>query len=114
MSNREDSDFWIDNRRPETVPDRLSELLELWRYRPPGRRDFPEIEEIFPAASYQYVLYGMGFRPDPGTHDRRLDNRRAAQHSFQAAHQLTGKYLKGLPSNRELIRHVAAHGMKRV
>jgi hypothetical protein len=28
---------------------------------PPSRFDFPRIEEIFPAASYQYVLYGMGF-----------------------------------------------------
>jgi 2-polyprenyl-6-methoxyphenol hydroxylase-like FAD-dependent oxidoreductase len=114
LSRREDSEFWIDNRRPETVPDRLKELLELWRYRPPGRRDFPEIEEIFPAASYQYVLYGMGFKPDPSAHARRLDNRGAAHGCFRASQQLTGKYLKGLPSNRELIRHVAKHGMKRI
>ena len=114
LSRREDSDFWIDNRRPETIPDRLLELLELWRYRPPGRRDFPQIEEIFPAASYQYVLYGMGFKPDPGAHERRLDDRRAAQSCFQANQQLTGKYLRGLPSNRELLRYVASHGMKRV
>jgi len=114
LSRRVDSDFWIDNRRPETVPDRLQELMALWRYRPPGRRDFPEIEEIFPAASYQYVLYGMGFKPDPGTHDRRLDDRRAAQSCFQANRQLIGKYLRGLPSNRELIQYVARHGMKRV
>jgi hypothetical protein len=114
LSRREDSDFWIDNRRTETIPERLLELLELWRYRPPGRRDFPQIEEIFPAASYQYVLYGMGFKPDPGAHVRRLDDRRAAQSCFQASQQLIGKYLRGLPSNRELIRHVASHGMKRV
>ena len=114
LSRREDSDFWIDNRRPETVPDRLMELLELWRYRSPGRSDFPQIEEIFPAASYQYVLYGMGFRPDPSAHMRRLDDRNSAHGCFGANQQLTGKYLKGLPSNRELIRHVVTHGMKRV
>ena len=27
--------------------------------------------------------------------------------------QLAAKYLKGLPSNRELIDYVASHGMKR-
>lgn len=113
LSRREDSEFWIDNRRPETVPDRLMELLELWRYRPPGRRDFPQIEEIFPAASYQYVLYGMGFRPDPSAHERRLDNRQFAHGCFRESQQLTGKYLRGLPSNRELIRHVVTNGMKR-
>jgi len=114
LSRREDSDFWLDNRRPETVPDRLNELLELWRYRPPGRSDFPQIEEIFPAASYQYVLYGMGFKPDPSAHRRRLDDRNSAHACFRASRQLTGKYLKGLPSNRELIRHVVKHGMKRI
>jgi hypothetical protein len=56
----------------------------------------------------------MGFKPDPGAHERRLDDRRAAQSCFQANRQLTGKYLRGLPSNRELIRYVATHGMKRV
>jgi hypothetical protein len=114
LSRREDSDFWIDNRRPETVSDRLRELLEIWRYRPPGRRDFPEIEEIFPAASYQYVLYGMGFKPDPLAHERRLDKRQFAHGFFRENQQLTAKYMRGLPSNRELIRHVVTHGMKRV
>lgn len=114
LSRREDSDFWIDNRRPETIPARLQELLGLWRYRSPSRRDFHEIEEIFPAASYQYVLYGMGFHPEPGNHERRLENRAAALSCFQASGQLAAKYLRGLPSNRELIEHVATRGMKRI
>ena len=114
LSQREDSEFWIDNRRPETIPARLQELLELWRYRSPSRRDFHEIEEIFPAASYQYVLYGMGFHPQPGNHERRLEDRAAAVNCFQASGQLATKYLRGLPSNRELIEHVAARGMKRI
>ena len=114
LSQREDSEFWIDNRRPETVSARLQELLALWRYRSPSRRDFHEIEEIFPAASYQYVLYGMGFCPEPGNHERRLDDRAAAAGCFQTTGQLAAKYLGGLPSNRELIEHVAARGMKRI
>jgi len=114
LSRRDDSDFWKDNRRPETVPARLLELLELWRYRPPSFRDFYQIEEIFPAASYQYVLYGMGFRPEQGAPGRRLDDRAAAMRCFKTTEELTLKYLRGLPSNRELIEHVAAHGMKRI
>ena len=39
-------------------------------------RDFHEIEEIFPAASYQYVLYGMGFEPKPDLHRRLCESRR--------------------------------------
>lgn len=114
LSRRDDSEFWTDNRREETIPARLRELLELWRYRAPSGRDFYEIEEIFPAASYQYVLYGMGFRPEPGTHERRLDNQEAALNCFRTTQDLVGRYLKGLPSNRELIEHVTAHGMRRI
>lgn len=114
LSRRSDSDFWLDNRRPETVPGRLQELLELWRHRPPGRRDFPEIEEIFPAASYQYVLYGMGFRPEPPMHLKRLDDPQAAQRGFRAVAQQTREYLAGLPSNRDLVEHVRARGLPRV
>ena len=53
------------HRRAESIPDRLSEQLTLWRHQPPSRYDLLRIEEVFPSASYQYVLYGMGFRPEP-------------------------------------------------
>jgi hypothetical protein len=38
----------------------LLELLDLWRDQPPSVADLPLADEIFPAASYQYVYYGMG------------------------------------------------------
>jgi len=114
LSGRSDSEFWIDNRRPGSIPARLQELLELWRFRPPGSRDFPEIEEVFPAASYQYVLYGMGFRPELPPYARRLDDPIAAARCLQAVGQLKHKYLAGLPSNRDLVEHVRARGLPRV
>src|SRR4051812_43563332 len=65
LTRREDSSFWRDNRLPETVPERLQNLLLLWRHQSPSYHDeFDRIEEVFPAASYQYVLYGMGFRTE--------------------------------------------------
>jgi hypothetical protein len=114
LSRRDDSAFWIENRVPGSVPDRLRELMELWRYRPPSSRDFPESEEIFPAASHQYVLYGMGFRPERSVHRRRLDDPQVAAQCFQAVAQQARKYLAGLPTNRELLDHVRAHGLPRV
>ena len=57
--------YWQDHRRAESVPDRLADLLRIWKGQPPSTFDLPEIDEIFPAASYQYVLYGMGFPPPP-------------------------------------------------
>ncbi len=52
--------YWRDHRDPATVPPRLADLLRLWRDRPPTPADLPLVDEVFPAASYQYVLYGMG------------------------------------------------------
>jgi hypothetical protein len=60
LSRREEP-YWRAQRDPATIPARLAENLALWRHRPPSPRDFPEFDEVFPAASQQYVLYGMGF-----------------------------------------------------
>jgi len=60
LSKREEP-YWRDNRSEGTVPERLRDLLRVWRDQPPSSYDLPHASEIFPAASYQYVLYGMGF-----------------------------------------------------
>ncbi len=62
--------FWRDNLDPTAIPERLKNLLHLWKYQPPWFFDeFDRLEEVFPAASYQYVLYGMGFRTEVGPMD---------------------------------------------
>ena len=114
LTKREDSAFWIDNRSPESIPAHLTELLSLWRHRPPSRHDFIQAEEIFPSASYQYVLYGMGFRQDPGSGTRRSDQPEQADAHFAERERLTGKMLAGLPTNRELIEHVRRYGLQRI
>lgn len=53
--------FWRDAASADHVSDRLKEDLELWRHQAPWKAEFDSLEEAFPAASYQYVLYGMGF-----------------------------------------------------
>ncbi len=60
LSRREEP-YWQAQRAPETIPPRLAEQLALWRDQPPSVWDFPRVDEIFSAASQQYVLYGMGF-----------------------------------------------------
>lgn len=62
--------YWQAHRALETIPSRLSEQLSLWREQPPSTWDFPQIDEIFAAASQQYVIYGMGFPlPNAGPED---------------------------------------------
>ncbi len=113
LSKRQDSDFWRDNRAPASVPDRLAELLALWRFQPPSRYDLHRVEEVFPSASYQYVLYGMGFRPEPEGFSRRMDDADRADEFFREAARLTHRMLGALPANRALIQHIQQNGLPR-
>jgi len=113
LSKRYDTSYWRENREASSIPARLQELLRLWRHQPPSRYDLHRIEEVFPAASYQYILYGMGFETDYGDGRRRSDRPDLADAYFAEAQSLTRKMLAGLPSNRELLAHIQRHGLAR-
>lgn len=93
-----DEPYWRDHRRPETVPARLRDLLSLWRQQPPSAADLPHVDEVFPAASYHYVLYGMGFPPPPAGPGRAASGDMAARLD-QLAARARG-LMAGLPTNR--------------
>lgn len=109
LSRRDDADYWRDHRRTDTLPDSLRELLQLWAHRAPSRNDFHRIEEVFPAASWQYVLYGMEYRP--AARPLRADRLAAAQAGIQDLTTITRRLLGALPRHRDLIQHIRAHGM---
>lgn len=104
LSRRDDSDYWRAHRDPATWPERLRELLPMWRLRPPARHDFGRIDEVFPAASYEYVLYGMGFHPDFAPLS--AAKLQAAQGCFDESNRLARRLLSGLPGHRSLIDHL--------
>ena len=112
LSRRSDSAYWIEHRAPASIPERLQELLQLWRARPPSRRDFARIEEVFPAASWQYILYGMGFATEAAP--RASDRPDLADEAFREAARLTARMLPALPANRELLDHIRRHGLPRI
>jgi flavin-dependent dehydrogenase len=114
LSQRTDTDYWQDHRRVDTVPERLREQLLLWRHRPPSRHDLWRVEEMFPSASYQYVLYGMGFRPEQAHGTRRPEAPAMAEGFFREADTLSRRMLAGLPGHRELVEHIHRHGQQRI
>ncbi len=114
LTQRTDSDYWRDASSPASVPEHLQELLKIWRYRPPYYNDFIEIEEVFPSASYQYVLYGMGFKTEARAYPKPRDDLSLAIKTIEATLNKVPKYLAGLPSNRELIELVLKQGMMKI
>jgi tryptophan halogenase len=112
LTQRTDSQFWIDNADPETVPERLKNLLRLWKYHAPWFFDeFDRLEEVFPAASYQYVLYGMGFRTETGPGESAAAEALAAR-LFKENVAATRQLRAQLPKNRDLIRKIFDHGLQ--
>ncbi len=116
LSQRNDTPYWRDNRAPESIPEKLREQLALWRSRSPWHLDETHVDEMFPSASYQYVLYGMGFETEPGLACRRAsgEQQQYALDLFEQNRRTTGSYLAKLPSNRQLIQQVHQQGFSRI
>jgi tryptophan halogenase len=114
LTKRTDSAFWRDNVRPETIPDHLKDLLHLWRYQSPWFHDeFDRIDEVFPAASYQYVLYGMGFRTEVAPETLAQDAVVAMQ-ALRANVSQTDRLRANLPRHRDLLRKIKEFGLQPV
>ncbi|WP_066718805.1 tryptophan halogenase family protein [Sphingomonas pituitosa] len=112
LTKRTDTEFWRDNQRAETIPDRLRELMTLWEYHAPWLHDeFDRVEEVFPSASYQYVLYGMGHRTmvPPGTFESDADQAARLRRENKI---YTDRLLQGLPKHRALIDRIVQHGLQ--
>ena len=110
LSQRDDTDFWKDNRDPATIPDSLKDLLKIWQHRAPADMDFTSNNEVFPAASYQYVLYGMGFETDFSMTPHMLNDWHTAHKQFAKNEHLIERALASLPTNRELINKIHQYG----
>jgi tryptophan 7-halogenase len=114
LTRRTDTAFWRDNVDPASVPERLKELLTLWKYQSPWFFDeFDRLEEVFPAASYQYVLYGMGFKTDVSPEDT-VASAPLASRMVRDNERITAHMQARLPKNRELIEKIQQYGLQPV
>jgi len=113
LTERKDKPFWVDNCESDSVPESLQELLAFWRHQVPWHGDFTQVDEVFSSASYQYVLYGMGFRTE--TRGLVQGSRKALEAEKLLAENArkTKQLLAGLPPNRELINHIIESGLPR-
>ncbi|MEA1651702.1 tryptophan halogenase family protein [Nitrospirillum sp. BR 11164] len=112
VTRRTDSAYWRDNADPATIPESLRDRLAVWAHRPPGRFDFVADHETFLPASYQYVLYGMGFKTDlepARALYRRMDE---ARHEFRGLRTVAPQAVSSLPTHRDLVEEVYRSGFR--
>lgn len=106
--SRRPEPFWRENARPESIPPALQDLLEQWRYRPPGRFDFTLDVESFAFFNYQYILYGMGFKTDLSAGRSDFPKVAAAERLFKRIQAFGEKAAHDLPPHRVLIEQITA------
>ncbi|MFT6898226.1 MAG: tryptophan halogenase [Paraglaciecola sp.] len=103
MLTKRPEPYWQAHCEDTSIPESLKEDLAIWAYRGPTSQDFDSAIELFPAASYQYVLYGMGFKPDFSHQAYLYDQQVQADKIIKRNHQLTQQMLQTLPPHREYI-----------
>lgn len=103
MLTKRPEPYWQAHCDPKTFPESLKEDIALWQYRGPTTNDFTSAMELFPAASYQYVLYGMEFKPDFTRQGYLHNQQQKAQQVINRNEQLTQQMLQSLPPHRDYI-----------
>ncbi|EGY01011.1 tryptophan halogenase [Nitrospirillum viridazoti Y2] len=112
LTRRTDTAFWRDNADAATVPDTLHDLLDRWRHRPPEGLDFDLNLDTFSEASWQFVLYGMGYRTDLSAQAGAFRHMDEARQQFAAIRAGTEQALAALPRHRDLITQIYRHGLR--
>jgi len=112
LTKRTDHAFWIDNARLETASDALRDKIELWKRRPPTSLDFDTTYEAFKYQSYQYILFGLGFRPDMEGNESAYPFGEEARREFGRVQAASQQALKALPDHRALLDEIYANGFR--
>ncbi len=106
LSARDDSDYWRSASSDSGVSQALSDKLALWQCRAPWHLDTPRIDELFPAASYQYVWLGMNGhlrRRENVTEGFREEELRNLDPILFSVRERALKLQRTMPGNRQLL-----------
>ena len=114
ISQRRDSDYWIDNCDAKSIPSHLAQRLNFWKTQPPTKYDFDNAWEPFNLDSYLYVLYGMNFTTDISQHSATYSDSVKATEMFGRIDKASSMLIDKLPEQRELINQVLQHGFNKV
>jgi tryptophan 7-halogenase len=112
LTKRTDHPFWLDNAKPETASDALKEKIEMWKRRPPSALDFETTYEAFQYMSYQYILFGVGFRPDLSGNESAYPQIAEAEAEFRKVREGAQRALDALPDHRALLTEVYSSGFQ--
>ena len=114
LSKRDDTAYWQAQTRTDSCSEWLQTRLEIWAHRSPNMYDFPLMMEMFPAASWRYIWFGMQrghFAPNASNSvdlkSRILNNEivltEQAQRHFEQVAKQTRHLMQTLPTHRDWL-----------
>lgn len=111
ISDRDDTAFWRDNRRWDTLSPALQRRLTVWRERTPNAYDFFGRYDVFHLENYLYVLYGMDYATQ--VDESALGESSRARDLNASIQRLARQRLDELPEHRALIEKIREYGLQR-
>lgn len=104
LSDREEA-FWQDNRLSASIPEELRSDMMKWKANMPWQNDADRYS-VFPPASYQYVLLGMGYHVAGSAVDFSEKDAGIAQKKLEAVERNASRLISMLPTNRDFLDQV--------
>lgn len=114
ISDRRDSQYWIDNCDPKSIPENLRQRLNFWRSQPPTKYDFENAWEPFNLDSYLYILYGMGFETDLEIVSSKYTQTERANKLFDDINKASELLIEKMPEQRALVKKVIQYGFSKL
>ncbi|MBX7527084.1 tryptophan halogenase family protein [Qipengyuania vesicularis] len=108
LSDRDDSDFWIENRDPASIPESLQQKLDMWSLRMPSEYEFGHLPAVFSYSNYVQVMLGMGFHPPAELLAGRFSRTEEAARVSAEIQKVAKSGVSVLPGHRELLEQLTA------
>jgi tryptophan halogenase len=112
ISDRNDSQFWRDNKNQSSISTTLKKRLALWQKFSPEKEDFFSKFEIFDYDNYLYVLYGMNFKTQ--LNESQLESNDKLKEHEEYIMKVSETINMQLPNHRELLNKIKQYGLQRV
>ncbi|MDF2178785.1 tryptophan 7-halogenase [Aliiglaciecola sp. CAU 1673] len=112
--SKRDEPYWQDNRVISGMPESLKDRLTFWQHQVPSPYHISLAEELFPAASYQYVYYGMGGHTQHLASSKFHRQQERARQLLNENARRTAQLVQALPTNRALIQQIQKQGLPRL
>lgn len=112
LSDRNDSEFWVETKNEAILSKPLRESLIAWGSKSPVEEEFFSGSGVFNVENFLYVLYGMNFKSDV----LRISSEyvKSSERSIAVMHKNAEKIISSLPSHRDLLDKIKKYGLQKV